>query len=93
MEVESVKLTIDLHVPSRLVEYRTYDGKDAVEQGTENSPAGPRTFKLTAGQDFVVDEEGGILFGFKVHEAKTDDERKPAWKVNYMRMQVQGKMP
>lgn len=92
LEVESAVLSIDLQVPSRRVEYRTYDGTKAVDQGVEESPAGPRTFQLRAGEDFTVDDEGGILFGFKVSEAETDDERKPAWKVNYMRMNVRGRI-
>ena len=93
IEIETAKVVVDISVPSRNVEFRTVLNGEAVAQGEEASPAGPRNFSLTAGEDFDVDDKGGILFGVRISDAETKDERKPIWKINDVRMTVVGRMP
>jgi hypothetical protein len=93
IEVDSAEVVLDLSVPSRNVEFRTYRAGQVVAQGEKASPAGPQTFRLTSSEDFDVDDEGGILFGVRISDAETEDERKPVWKIIDVRMTVKGRMP
>jgi hypothetical protein len=101
VDVATATVEIDLNVPSRTVDFRTYRNGEAVAQGDSTSPGGTLTFILDATKDFEVDEQGGILFGIRVSDPPVDtsgpgaksDKRDPKWKIGDVRMTVVGQIP